>query len=165
MNRGTISAAALEPCMQVDKDSTDEFALLKRCVARDVGVIHCQLDDLSVAGRADEAVDDEASIVARHNLRRRGRVERGPVNDRAIQWDRLYLLTRLSITPMNAVTAIKAKYEIVFVANALVEEGLANPARRGTKSIVYRPQRRPCRVTDSGRAMASDTICLPVALY
>ena len=90
--RRTVACAAREPCVEVDEHRAREATVLERGVARDVRVAHGELRDLRSAGGPHERVDDEPGVVGGLDVWRRRGVDRGAVDDRAIQADGLDLV-------------------------------------------------------------------------
>lgn len=134
---GTGPGAAREPRVEVDEDGADELAVLERGVAGDVGVVHCELDDLRCLGAADEGVDREPGVVARLDVGRRGRVQGRVVDYGAVERDGLNLSPAIVKIPLYSYK--KIAYEVVFVAHALVEVGLLHTQSRGLERVVDRP--------------------------
>ena len=77
--------ATHEPRVQVDEDRPDKLATFESSVSGHVGVIHRKLDDARRAGGPNEGVDDESGIVCWLHMGRLWRIERGPVNDGAVE--------------------------------------------------------------------------------
>ena len=77
--------------MQVDEDGASEPPVFIRGVSRDVRVVYGELDDLRGSSVAYERVDDEAGVVGGLNVRRKGRIELGPIDRRVGEGDRLEL--------------------------------------------------------------------------
>lgn len=134
---GAGAGAAREPRVEVDEDGADELAVLERGVAGDVGVVHCELDDLGGFGAADEGVDCEAGVVAGLDVGWRGRVEGRVVDYGAVERDGLNLSPAIVKTPLYRYKEIA--YEVVLVAHALMEVRLLHTQSRGLERVVDRP--------------------------
>lgn len=94
---GAGAGTAREPRVEVDEDGTDEFTVLECGVSGNVGVVDGELDDLRCLSAADEGIDCETGVIARLDVRRRGRVQGGVVDYRAVERDGLDLSTETVI--------------------------------------------------------------------
>ena len=91
VHRRARAGARRQPRVEIDEDRAHEPPALERGVPGHVRIVHGELDDLRVARRPDEIVDQDAGVVRGLDVRRLGRVERRAVDDGAVQADGLEL--------------------------------------------------------------------------
>ena len=75
----------LQPRFQIDKHRAAKKAVLKCGITGDVWARDAELDELCMTAAADECVDEQRRVVTWLHMRRLWWIERGPVNDGAVE--------------------------------------------------------------------------------